>query len=97
MKLERIDGTKIWKEFSKYSCHDDLKDLYKIVNPEIAKFEQKIMDYSGDTEKMKIIIRRFDEDLAMKSNKHQIKVIYDYIDTNCALKKIQDKQVEEYN
>lgn len=42
------------------------------------------MDFSSQTEQHKIIIRRFDEDLALKSNKHQIKVIYDYIDTNFA-------------
>lgn len=54
------DGTKIWAEFSKYSRHDDLVDLYNIVNPEIAKFESKIIDFAGDYEKMKLIIAKFD-------------------------------------
>ena len=84
LKMNLSDGTQIWSEFSKYSRHDDLVNLYKIVNPEIAKFEQKIMDFSSEYEKMKLIIAKFDEDLLMKSNKHQISVLYDFIDKNLA-------------
>ena len=70
LKLDKTEAQKIWKEFQFYSRHDDLKNLYRIVNPEIAKFEQKIMDFGGEIEKFKLIIRRFDEDLSTKSNKH---------------------------
>ena len=82
------DGTQIWTEFGKYSRHDDLVNLYNIVNPEIAKFEQKIIDFSTEYEKMKQIIAKFDQDLMRKSNKHQISVLYDFIDKNLAHKSI---------
>jgi len=34
----------IWAQFSRFAEYDDLKKLHTIVIPEIAKFEQKIMD-----------------------------------------------------
>ena len=88
LKMNMSDGTQIWTEFGKYSRHDDLVNLYNIVNPEIAKFEQKIIDFSTEYEKMKQIIAKFDQDLMRKSNKHQISVLYDFIDKNLAHKSI---------
>lgn len=57
LKMNMSDGTQIWSEFGKYSRHDDLVNLYKLVNPEIAKFEQKIIDFSTEYERMKHMIR----------------------------------------
>ena len=81
-KMDIEEGTKIWGQFDKYSQHEDLKELYKIVNPEIAKFEQKIIDFDREIEQFKRMIRQFDQNLLTKSNKHQIKMLYEHIEEN---------------
>jgi hypothetical protein len=38
-KLEKNEGKKIWEYFQRFAMYDDLKDLYKKVIPQLAKFE----------------------------------------------------------
>jgi len=40
--------------------------------PELAKFEQKIIDFNLEIEKNSLILRRFDENLANKAEKSTI-------------------------
>lgn len=49
--------------------------------PEIAKFEEKILNFSADVELTKEIIRKFDEDMMNKCDKLQLKAIQDTVDT----------------
>lgn len=61
LKLNKNDATAIWRHFQRFAEYDDLKDLYTKCVPELAKFEQKIYNFSSDYEKQKLIIRNFDE------------------------------------
>jgi len=45
------DGQRIWKHFQRFSEYDDLKDLYGKVIPEIAKFEEKVIQFSNEMDK----------------------------------------------
>ena len=60
LKLDKNDATAIWKYFQRFAEYDDLKELYGKCIPELAKFEQKMIDYTTENEKQKIIIKRFD-------------------------------------
>lgn len=55
--LSAKDGRRIWKHFQRFAEYEDLKDLYNRVIPEIAKFEEKIINYERDVENSKCIIR----------------------------------------
>ena len=44
-KLDRQDGTRLWRHFQRFAEYEDLKDLYKKCIPQLAKFEQRIMDF----------------------------------------------------
>ena len=75
-RLSKEDGQQIWDNFKKYSRYDDLKDLYSKTIPEIEKFEEKIIDYNLELEKIHIILRRFDEIMSEKASKLNIKEVY---------------------
>ena len=48
--------------------------------PEIVKFEQKVIDFSGEIEKYKLIMRKFDEQISHKAEKNSLYLIYKYVD-----------------
>ena len=54
--------------------------------PEIAKFEQKVIDFKYDIEKCNLIIRKFDEDLTHKIDKTALNVLQAYCDDRFELK-----------
>lgn len=54
----------IWKHFERFSLYEDLKTLYSKVIPEIAKFEQKIINFNTTLEKNNLIMREFDNSIA---------------------------------
>ena len=58
--MDKNDATRIWTYFQRFAEYDDLKELYQKCIPELAKFEQKMMDYTTENEKQKLIITRFD-------------------------------------
>lgn len=82
MKLDKREGTKIWKHFQRFAEYDDLKDLYNKCIPELAKFEQRIFDFQAENEKVTLMMRRFDEVISSKTNKAAMKDIYEYMETN---------------
>ena len=68
-KLTSADGKRFWRQLQRFAEYEDMKDLYSKVIPEIAKFEQKIMDFEVNVQKNDLIIRQFDETIAHKSDK----------------------------
>lgn len=51
-KLDKAEGRKIKDHFQRFAEYSDLKELYKKTLPEIAKFEQKIIEFKDDHEKI---------------------------------------------
>ena len=45
VKYDRSEAKKIWEQFQRFAEYTDLKDLYQKCIPELAKFEQKMMDH----------------------------------------------------
>ena len=70
LKLNKSEATSIWVHFQRFAEYDDLKDLYVKCMPQLAKFEQKIINFTSENEKQQLIIRRFDEMLSTKSSKN---------------------------
>ena len=68
-KMNYKDSQKIWQHFQRFAEYSDLKDLYSKTIPELAKFEQKIIDFQTDSDKMHLVISRFDEHLTKKASK----------------------------
>ena len=68
-RLSGSDGKRIWRHFQRFAEYNDLKELYSKCVPEIARFEQKIIDFNLEIDKNYLIIRRFDENLATKVEK----------------------------
>ena len=59
----------IWAQLSRFAEYGDLKKLHTMVVPEIAKFEQKIINSETSLKSFEHILRNFDEVLQTKSNK----------------------------
>ena len=55
-KVDQADAKKIWKHFDRFSLYDDLKLLYSKVIPEIAKFENKMVEHNLNIDKQNIIL-----------------------------------------
>ena len=63
-EMEKILETKIddkaikpiWKYLDRFALYEDLKNLHNMVIPEIAKFEQKIINFNKQNETNKLII-----------------------------------------
>lgn len=81
-KLTVQDGKRIWRHFQRFAEYNDLKLLYNKFMPELARFEQKILDFSLQVDQIKLIIRRFDETVTQKADKNSIDMIYAYCDKN---------------
>ena len=69
LRPEKQDLFEIWEHFERFALYEDLKGLHSKVLPEIAKFEQKIIDYNSDLEKKSLMIRQFDQIMNQKANK----------------------------
>ena len=70
MEFPEID--KLWKELKRYAFYEDYKELYQKTVIPVQKFEEVILDHSKEHRQMKIMIKTFDENLALKSNKKDI-------------------------
>ena len=64
LKPDKEDLQEIWEHFERFALYEDLKSLNTKVLPEIAKFEQKIINFDGDLEKKSLMIRQFDQTLS---------------------------------
>lgn len=71
-RLSGNDGKRIWRHFQRFAEYNDLKELYTKCVPEIARFEQKIIDFNLEVDQSNLIIRRFDENMANKAEKSSI-------------------------
>ena len=72
-KVSTHDITKIWTHFDRFALYDDLKQLHAKTLPEIAKFEQRIIDYNKELETQKMVVSRLDSVLTQKASKIAIK------------------------
>lgn len=104
LKLDKNDATRIWKHFQRFAEYSDLKDLYAKCIPELAKFEQQIINFKDENEKQKMIIEKFDEHLTTKGSKTSVAEVYQYINQNCsqyadqeALKKKVESTLTKYD
>lgn len=71
-KVEKFEITKIWIEFKRYAFYEDFKDLYQKTVVPMQKFEQEMLDFGKGHKQMEQMIKRFDENLALKSNKKDV-------------------------
>jgi hypothetical protein len=71
-KVTRDEGSRIWGNFSRFALYDDLKELYNRCMPAISGFQDELSDSVTEMTKLKTIIRRFDENLSDKVNKHMM-------------------------
>ena len=55
-KVNQEEAQKIWNQFDRFCLYDDLKDLHSKVIPEIAKFENKIINHNLSIEKQNLIL-----------------------------------------
>ena len=90
VKMDKNDAKVIWSHLQRFCYYDDLKELNNKFLPELAKFEQTIVDFKQENARMNEALRTFDEALLQKSSKNQIAVIMRKIDEECAHKKDQD-------
>lgn len=60
--LNLKDGRRIWRHFQRFAEYSDLKELYGKCVPQIAKFEQKIINQADLLEKFNQILLKFDVD-----------------------------------
>ena len=60
-KLGLKDGKKIWEHLQRFCEYSDLKDLYQKCIPQLAKFEQKMIDYTEDYNRIQEVIGDFDK------------------------------------
>ena len=67
--LTREDGRRIWRHFQRFAEYNDLKELYGKCIPQIAKFEQKIINFADQAEKVSHIVLKFDKDLVTRVEK----------------------------
>ena len=86
LKIELPALDPLWKHFERFSLYDDLKTLYGKVIPEIAKFEQKIINFNTTIEKNHLIIREFDNSMSQKVNKVTLQEFQHYAETTFARK-----------
>ena len=66
----------------RFALYDDLKELHNKVLPEIAKFEQRIIELDSLHEKNNLIIREFDNSIAQKASKFSFKEFSKFVDQN---------------
>ena len=85
-KMDNTEGTKIWKHFDRFALYDDLKDLRHECIPQLAKFEQRIIEFTLAQDQSQHIIRRFDETIAQKSSKQAVHDVYTFLEKKYASK-----------
>ena len=68
-KLDHKDGKKIWEHLQRFAEYSDLKDLYQKCIPQLASFEQKMIEFSNDYDRIEGVISIFDRQLLTKTSK----------------------------
>ena len=85
--ITKQETAKIWTYMQRFPLYEDIKDLNNKFLPELAKMEQHVANFQLEMDQVKMIVRRFDENIANKSGKECIEIIHEKIDKECALKK----------
>ena len=102
------DGKRIWRHFQRFAEYNDLKELYSKCIPQLAKFEQKIIDSADRIEQFNHIILQFDKELAKKSDKASVanlkqEVVQNYLHKTTLpvwdqkIDKMTDANMKRYN
>jgi hypothetical protein len=73
-----------------------LKDLYAKTIPELAKFEQKMIDYTTENAVQKMIVDRFDVVISKKAAKQSIDDIYKHIENNVPSNKVLQETLNNF-
>lgn len=68
-KIGKKEAQHIWAHFENYAMYEDFKELYRKTIPELAKFEQQILNFHAEQERARLIIRGFDYAMTGKANK----------------------------
>lgn len=76
-KADVLEIQKMKKKFEGYASYEDYKELYNKVVPPIQQFEEQVISFSGDLERNREVIRRFDEVMLEKANKSNLSEISD--------------------
>jgi hypothetical protein len=84
--ITKQETSKIWTYMQRFPLYEDIKDLNNKFLPELAKMEQHVANFQLEMDQVKMIVRRFDENIANKSGKESIDLIHEKIDKECALK-----------
>lgn len=84
-KFDKSDAKELWSNFENYARYEDLKDHYKKTIPELAKFEQKLINFHDDLERKSQIIAEFDKTLSMKCNKNFVLDVVQRMEKDYAL------------
>ena len=72
-----------------------MKDLYKKVLPEIAKFEEKLITFQFDVFSHKTIMRQFDEILMQKSDKMAMLELRRFLEDTYATKLDTERTMDD--
>ena len=81
-KFDVTEAKKIWDYFQRFAEYSDLKDLYGKCIPELAKFEQKMINQQNEFQRMEEVIARFDQHLTTKASKMNVSELRDFVDAN---------------
>ena len=85
-KVERKELLPIKAQFSRFAEYKDLKHLHAMVIPEIAKFEQKVLNCNENIARYEEIIRGFDEVIQTKSSKISYDTLNKVVREDCTKK-----------
>lgn len=86
-KLSHEEGRLLWANFQKYAVYDDLRDLYSKCLPAISSFEDKLIEYYNEQDKVNIMLRRFDEVICEKATRTEHRELQNLVELEFLTKK----------
>ena len=94
IKMNKNEGVAIYKALKEYCKYSELKELYNKVNPAIARFETRLLEFHTEKLKTDEVLKRFDEVLCEKADKILFKEMRSDVDRDYASKVEQVKAVD---
>jgi DNA mismatch repair ATPase MutS len=91
-KIGKKEAQHIWAHFENYAMYEDFKELYRKTIPELAKFEQQILNFHAEQERARLIIRGFDYAMTGKANKSVMDSISHDVEKNY----VRNDDLEQY-
>ena len=86
-KLSHEEGRPLWANFQKYAVYDDLRDLYSKCLPAISSFEDKLIEYYNEQDKVNMMLRRFDEVICEKATRTEHRELQNLVELEFLTKK----------